>query len=77
MFFSNAKIKISVHRMPAKAETQAKTGAQVGSRNTWQDGPDGPNGPNGHAAVAANTTATARMREWLRTTQCLSAKDRA
>ena len=61
MFFSNAKIKISVHRMPAKAEAQAKTGAQVRSRNTWQDGPDGPNGPNGHAAVAANTTATARM----------------
>ena len=35
--------------------------AQVGSRNTWQDGPDGPDGPDGHAAAAAKTTATARM----------------
>ena len=42
-------------------QVRQKTEAQVGSRNTLQDGPDGPDGPNGHAAMAAKPTATARM----------------
>ena len=58
-----------------EAVVQSQAEAQVWSRNTLQDGPDGPNGPNGHAAVTAKPTATARMREWLRVIQGLSAKD--
>ena len=46
------------------------------SRNTLQGGPDGPDGQNGHAAETAKPAALARMREWLRVTHGLSAKDR-